>query len=265
MTKPDKSSLLLHLNDVGVNAGKMRILEGVNLSIHEGEKIAICGSSGVGKTTLLRVIALLSPFQSGSIRFDGQVIAQANNGRCEILVDENAYRVRVGMVFQSFDLWANKTVLENVTEGPRFVKGFSSKKAGEMAKEICDRLDIENQLDKYPNELSGGQRQRVAMARCLAMEPDVLLLDEITSALDPPLAADVLWYLEQELTDVTLLLVTHYMEFARRLADRFVFLHATDQEAPGRVVIDDSLEKLDEFLAGVPEFANYLRPIGRLH
>lgn len=265
MTKQKNNSVNLHLEDVGVDVGTTRILDGVNLSVHEGDRIAICGGSGVGKTTLLRTIALLSPLTSGSLSFDGQLIAHANDGRCEILVDENAYRIRVGMVFQSFDLWANKTVLENVTEGPRYVKGLSRKKAQELAEQICDRLDIENQIHKYPNELSGGQRQRVALARCLAMEPEVLLLDEITSALDPPLAADVLWYLEQELTEVTLLIVTHYMEFARRLANRFVFLHARNQDEPGRVVIDDSLEKLDEFLSGVPEFADYLKPMGRLH
>lgn len=265
MTMPPKSPLTLELKDIGVSLGGAKILEGIKLSVNEGDRTAICGGSGVGKTTLLRAIALLSPLDTGSLAFCGEVIAEARNGKTNILVDENDYRQHVGMVFQSFDLWANRTVLENVTEGPRYVKGLSRGAARDVANDICSRLDVEQHLTKYPNELSGGQRQRVALARCLAMEPAVLLLDEVTSALDPPLAADVLWYLEKELQDVTLLIVTHYMEFARRLANRFVFLRASRRGGPAQVRIDESLEELDAFLEKDPDFADYLRPIRRLH
>jgi len=255
---------ILALENVSAAYKGDRILSKVDLCIAEGERIAICGRSGVGKTTLLRCVSLLTPIAAGSISYRGTVVTDANSGKARVAVDENAYRQKVCMVFQSFNLWRNMTVLENIMEGPRFAKNVPFEEARQTALDVCERLDIDGKISAYPGELSGGQRQRVALARALAMKPSVLLLDEITSALDPPLAADVLSHLERELTDVTVLFVTHYMEFARSLASRVVFLHLDDSSRGARLLVDQPIEQLDAVLTTSPEFRDYLQPLRRL-
>lgn len=255
---------LLQLVGVDAGYGDGLVVSQVNLDVRSGDRLAICGRSGVGKSTLLRLIALLTPITNGKIVYDSTTIVEAHAGRATVKVDENEYRSRVCMVFQSFNLWRNKTVLQNITEGPRYVQNMDPLEARDIARGLCTRWDIDDKIDAYPGDLSGGQRQRVALARALAMRPSVLLLDEITSALDPPLAADVLRYLERELSDVTVLFVTHYMEFARSLANRFVFLHADIEGSSARIHIDERISELDRFLAESPAFRDYLKPLARL-
>jgi ABC-type polar amino acid transport system ATPase subunit len=240
------------------------IIDNVNLTIYEKERIAICGPSGVGKTTLLRCINLLDYLTNGSIYFKGQKIIESSNGHITVFNNENKYRTLVGMVFQQYNLWHNKTIIENIIEGLVFVKKVPKEAAIIKAKELCELLDIEYSLkknngkkyDKYPSQLSGGQQQRVALARALAMEPEVLLLDEITSALDPPLAAEVLIYLKKinEVFNITLLIVTHYIEFAKSLGSRFLFMK------DGKITIDTPINELDRH-NGNPEFTKYLEPM----
>jgi len=138
------------------------------------------------------------------------------------------------------------------------------REARARARDLAERFDIAGKLDSYPGELSGGQRQRVALARGLAMEPSVLLLDEITSSLEPPLAADVLYYLERELTGVTLLFVTHYLEFARTLGNRFVFLHQEEAGGPSSILLDRPIAELEGSLEREPAFREYFRPLAHL-
>lgn len=255
---------LLELSQVCLTMENSSIFDDINLTVREGDRVAICGRSGVGKTTLLRCISILVPISSGVIRYNGNLVAQADGRHLRMSMDENLYRSQIVMVFQGFNLWPNRTVRENIMEGPRFVKRLPLQEARERAEDLAERFDIAAKLDSYPGELSGGQRQRVALARGLAMEPRVLLLDEITSSLDPPLAADVLFYLEKELTGVTLLFVTHYLEFARSLATRLIFLHKAPNREPASIFLDCPIEDLDGSVETVPQFREYFRPLARL-
>jgi polar amino acid transport system ATP-binding protein len=255
---------LFRMEDVTVVLGGNEVLKKFNLSIYDRERIAICGPSGTGKSTLLRCLNLLQHIEQGTIYFRGQKIIEANNGVAKVLVDENAHRSRVGMVFQEFNLWPNKSILKNITEGPIYVKRLPVKRSTEKARELCALVNVEpctrtgddRLVDKYPTQLSGGQRQRVALARALAMEPEVLLLDEITSALDPPLAAEILRYLRKinETFHIPMLLVTHHVEFARSLATRLLFMK------DGQVLVDTPAERLDEYYGHV-ELKRYLQPM----
>jgi polar amino acid transport system ATP-binding protein len=255
---------LFRLEEVTVLFGRHTVLKNFNLSIYERERIAICGPSGTGKSTLLRCLNLLQPIGHGAIYFRGQRIIEAHDGAAKVLVDENVHRSRVGIVFQEFNLWPNKSILKNITEGPIYVKKQTVKHATEKARELCAlvnvepcaRTDKDRLVDKYPTQLSGGQRQRVALARALAMEPEVLLLDEITSALDPPLAAEILRYLRKinETFHIPMILVTHHVEFARSLATRLLFMK------DGQVLVDTPAERLDEYY-GHAELKRYLEPM----
>ena len=255
---------LFRLENVTVRFGRQEVLTKFNLSIYDRERIAICGPSGTGKSTLLRCLNLLQHIEQGTIYFRGQKIIEAANGLAKVLVDENVHRSRVGMVFQEFNLWPNKSILKNITEGPIYVKRLPVKRSIEKARELCalvnvepsTRTDHDRLVDKYPTQLSGGQRQRVALARALAMEPEVLLLDEITSALDPPLAAEILRYLRKinQTFHIPMILVTHHVEFARSLATRLLFMK------DGQVLVDTPAERLDEYYGHV-ELKRYLQPM----
>lgn len=255
---------LFRLEDVSIRFGTHEVLRDFRLTIYDKERIAICGPSGTGKSTLLRCLNLLEHIQGGRIYFRGEKIIEAAQGHAKVLVDENAHRARVGIVFQQFNLWPNKTILDNIVEGPVYVKGVRREEAVRRAKELCGLVDVNpfHQTDsgkvasKYPSQLSGGQQQRVALARAIAMNPEVLLLDEITSALDPPLAAEILRYLKKinQTFHIPLVIVTHHVEFAKSLATRLIFMQ------DGKIVVDAPADKLDQYAYNA-DFQRYLEPM----
>jgi polar amino acid transport system ATP-binding protein len=255
---------LFRLEKVTVMFGSHAVLADFDLVIYDKQRIAICGPSGTGKSTLLRCLNLLERIWHGVIYFRGKKVIESEHGKSRVLVDENEHRSRVGMVFQEFNLWPNKTIIENITEGPIYVKRQNAAAAAERARQLCAMVNVDPTVrgsdgrtrDKYPGQFSGGQRQRVALARALAMNPEVLLLDEITSALDPPLAAEILRYLKKinETFHIPLILVTHHVEFARGLATRLLFMKE------GRVLVDTAADELDRFCHH-EEFRKYLEPM----
>src|SRR6476660_8143101 len=210
---------LVELRSIVKRFGDHVVLKNVDLSVEKGEIIAIIGRSGSGKSTLLRCINGLEPVQSGEVLVDGVAVHDPK-------ADLRKLRARVGFVFQSFNLFPHLTVERNITLGPTIVKGLDRDKAAVLAREALKRVGLEEKLHAYADQLSGGQQQRVAIARSLAMSPTIMLFDEITSALDPELVGEVLLVLEGMARDgMTMLLVTHEMGFARRVADRVVFMN----------------------------------------
>ena len=206
------------LQGVNKHYGALHVLKDVDLTVLRGEVVVVIGPSGSGKSTLCRTINRLETIDSGTITVDGQPLPAEGKELAQL-------RARVGMVFQSFNLFAHKTVLENVTLGPVKVKGATKADADRRARELLERVGISAQADKYPAQMSGGQQQRVAIARALAMDPMVMLFDEPTSALDPEMineVLDVMTALARE--GMTMVVVTHEMGFARRAADRVVFM-----------------------------------------
>jgi ABC-type polar amino acid transport system ATPase subunit len=201
--------------------GQVSVLSDLTLEVVKGEALGIIGPSGSGKSTLLRCLTLLDTVQSGEIRFRGQRMALGPS----IETDEDAYRRRVGLVFQEFNLWSNKTILENVIEAPIYVLGHSKREARHIGEEWIRRVGLSGHERKYPNELSGGQRQRAALARAFAMDPEILLLDEITSALDVSTTARLLNLIRELRTpDRTFIFVTHHLTFAEQHMDRVAVL-----------------------------------------
>jgi len=210
---------LVELKSVVKRYGNHTVLQNVDLSVEKGEIIAIIGRSGSGKSTLLRCVNGLEPVQGGQVWVDGVAVHDPKS-------DLRALRARVGIVFQSFNLFPHLTVERNVTLGPIIVKGMAPDAAIRLAHEALRKVGLEEKIGAYADELSGGQQQRVAIARSLAMSPTIMLFDEITSALDPELVGEVLLVLEGMAKDgMTMLLVTHEMNFARRVADRVVFMN----------------------------------------
>nr|WP_211221801.1 amino acid ABC transporter ATP-binding protein [Granulicoccus phenolivorans] len=206
------------LKDVNKHFGPLHVLQNINLSIGRGEVIVVVGPSGSGKSTLCRTINRLETIDSGEIRIDGKVLPSEGAALAKLRAD-------VGMVFQSFNLFAHKSVRDNVTLGPRKVRKLSAAAAKEKAEKLLDRVGVGNQADKYPAQLSGGQQQRVAIARALAMDPKVMLFDEPTSALDPEMVNEVLDVMvDLARGGMTMVVVTHEMGFARKAADRVVFM-----------------------------------------
>lgn len=238
----------LVLDDVRKTFGDRTVLSGVSLSIAESEVVAFVGSSGSGKSTLLRCINLLEPIDDGRILLDGDDISVPG-------LPPDPIRRRVGMVFQSFNLFPHLSVVDNVALGPRKVMGMSRRDARVRARELVGRLGLADRADAYPDQLSGGQQQRVAIARSLAVEPEVMLLDEITSALDPELVGEVLDVVRELKTNgMTMLLATHEMAFAREIADRVCFLdggHILEQGPPERIFTEPTEERTRQFLQRV--------------
>jgi polar amino acid transport system ATP-binding protein len=201
--------------------GSNEVLKGIDLEVQRGEVIAIIGKSGSGKSTLLRCINGLEEFQDGALEVDGQALRHGDAKAMREL------RQHVGMIFQSFNLFPHLTVGRNVMLAPTLVKQRSSDQAQAKARVLLERVGLAEKFDAWPDQLSGGQQQRVAIARALAMEPSVMLCDEITSALDPELVGEVLKVVEGLAEEgMTLLMVTHEMNFARKVSDRVVFMHA---------------------------------------
>ena len=210
---------LVEISNVTKRFGEMTVLENVSLTIEAGEIIAIIGRSGSGKSTLLRCINGLEPVQAGSIMVDG---VRVNDPQTDL----RKLRQQVGIVFQSYNLFPHYSVARNITLAPTVVKGMPEEKAREIALDVLTRVGLEDKIDAYPHQLSGGQQQRVAIARSLAMQPKLMLFDEITSALDPELTGEVLKVLEDMArSGMTMALVTHEMGFARRFAARVLFMH----------------------------------------
>jgi polar amino acid transport system ATP-binding protein len=213
---------LVELKDVVKRYGQHTVLDGVSLAVEKGEIIAIIGRSGSGKSTMLRCINGLEPIQGGTVAFDGTVV----NDPATDLRKLRKLRQHVGIVFQSFNLFPHLSVERNITLAPTVVKGMAKPAARELAHAVLQKVGLAEKIDAYPDQLSGGQQQRVAIARSLAMQPVLMLFDEITSALDPELVGEVLKVLEDMARDgMTMMLVTHEMGFARRVADRVVFMH----------------------------------------
>ncbi|MBJ7290113.1 glutamate ABC transporter ATP-binding protein GluA [Williamsia sp.] len=221
---------MISLRGVDKHFGELHVLKDINLEIPAGQVVVVLGPSGSGKSTLCRTINRLEPIDNGEIRIDGDLLPSEGKGLA-------ALRAEVGMVFQSFNLFAHKTILDNVTLAPIKVRRKSKDEARKRAMELLERVGIATQKDKYPAQLSGGQQQRVAIARSLAMDPKVMLFDEPTSALDPEMVNEVLDVMVSLAKEgMTMVVVTHEMGFARKAADRVIFM------ADGAVVEDTDPE-----------------------
>jgi glutamate transport system ATP-binding protein len=209
---------LVVLSDVDKYFGDLHVLQHIDLTVHKGEVVVVLGPSGSGKSTLCRAINRLETIQSGTITIDGEALPEEGKALAHLRAD-------VGMVFQSFNLFAHKTILENVTLGPVKVRKKSAADAKKRGMELLKRVGVDSQADKYPAQLSGGQQQRVAIARALAMDPKVILFDEPTSALDPEMVNEVLDVMVGLARQgMTMIVVTHEMGFARKAANRVVFM-----------------------------------------
>ncbi len=210
---------LLRVTALHKHYGNHHVLKGIDLTVEEGQVVAIIGKSGSGKSTLLRALNGLESINDGVIEVDGEYLDAAR-------VNLRSLRQKVGMVFQQFNLFPHLTVGENVMLAPQVVKKTSKDEARALARQMLDRVGLAEKFDSYPDRLSGGQQQRVAIARALAMSPRVLLCDEITSALDPELVNEVLAVVKQLAREgMTLIMVTHEMRFAREVGDKLVFMH----------------------------------------
>ena len=229
--------------------GDNEVLKGIDLQVARGEVVAIIGKSGSGKSTLLRCVNGLEDFQDGALSVDGRPLLH------ESAAAMRALRQRVGMIFQSFNLFPHLTVGRNILLAPGLVKGLRGTQADARARALLQRVGLAEKIDAWPEQLSGGQQQRVAIARALAMDPAVLLCDEITSALDPELVGEVLKVVESLADEgMTLLMVTHEMSFARRVADRIVFMHAGrihEQGPPEQLFKSPATPELQQFLAAL--------------
>lgn len=213
-----KGTPMVVIEGVNKHFGDLHVLRDIDLTIGTGEVVVVLGPSGSGKSTLCRTINRLEPFETGSITIDGQALPDEGKELAQLRAD-------VGMVFQSFNLFAHKTILQNITLGPIKVRKKSKADADARARELLERVGVAEQADKYPAQLSGGQQQRVAIARSLAMSPKVMLFDEPTSALDPEMINEVLdVMIELAKSGMTMVVITHEMGFARRSADRVVFM-----------------------------------------
>jgi len=206
--------------------GKLEVLKGIDLNIHPGEVVVLVGVSGSGKSTLLRCLNFLEKAQEGKIIIDGRAIDRKKDNLSKV-------REEVGMVFQHFNLFPHKTVLENIIEAPMIVKRMDKTNAEQLARDLLAKVGLSDKADVYPNKLSGGQKQRVAIARALAMEPKALLFDEPTSALDPELVGEVLQVMQDLANEgMTMVVVTHEMKFAKEVASRVIMLDE------GRIIED---------------------------
>ena len=209
---------MIKVSNLYKNFGKLEVLKGLNENIEKGEKIVVIGPSGSGKSTFLRCLDLLETPDTGEIWFDGQCITDKKT-------DINAVRRQMGMVFQHFNLFNNKTVLGNITLAPIQLKLMSKEEANENALRLLDRIGLRDKADAYPSMLSGGQKQRIAIVRSLAMNPKVMLFDEPTSALDPEMVGEVLEIMKEVAQEgMTMAVVTHEMGFAREVANRVLFM-----------------------------------------
>src|SRR5215470_14830070 len=253
MTEP-----MLRLRSVQKSFGQLEVLKGVDLDVARGEVVCILGPSGSGKSTLLRCVNLLEPPEAGVIFLEGQDICKGpGSGTGEQSWNLDFVRQRVGMVFQQFNLFPHKSVLQNVTLAPQRVLGKSKAEAEEKGRALLERVGLGDRLGQYPETLSGGQQQRVAIDRALAMEPHVMLFDEVTSALDPELVKEVLDTMRELAEEgMTMLVVTHEIGFAREVGDQVVFMDGgvvVEQGEPKAVLDNPREERTQKFLGLVLE------------
>lgn len=239
---------MINVRNLYKSFGKNEVLKDINETIKKGEVVVIIGPSGSGKSTFLRCLNLLEEPTSGVINFEGEDITDKN-------VDINKIREKMGMVFQQFNLFPHKTVMENLTIGPTKIKNISNGDAVKKGSELLEKVGLLDKKNVYPNSLSGGQKQRIAIARALAMEPDVMLFDEPTSALDPEMVGEVLGVMKSLAKDgMTMVVVTHEMGFAKEVGDRILFMdegRIIEEGTPGEIFQNPKNSRTKDFLSKV--------------
>jgi polar amino acid transport system ATP-binding protein len=248
---------MLEVIKVSKSFGHLQVLNDISVDVKKGEIISVIGASGSGKSTLLRSIVQLEQIDSGTIKIGGQPVVSIDPDGTRLHIpkaDVNARLKRVGMVFQSFNLFPHMTVLGNIIEAPITVNGMDRREAIERAEHLLAKVGLSDKKDSYPSQISGGQKQRVAIARALAMNPDVMLFDEPTSALDPELIGEVLTTIK-ELADehMTMVIVTHEMNFAREISDRVIFMDNGSilaADSPDKIFINPEHPRIKGFLKG---------------
>lgn len=239
---------MINVRNLYKSFGKNEVLKDINETIKKGEVVVIIGPSGSGKSTFLRCLNLLEEPTSGIINFEGEDITDKN-------VDINKIREKMGMVFQQFNLFPHKTVMENLTIGPTKIKNISNGEAIKKGSELLEKVGLLDKKNVYPNSLSGGQKQRIAIARALAMEPDVMLFDEPTSALDPEMVGEVLGVMKSLAKDgMTMVVVTHEMGFAKEVGDRILFMDKgiiIEEGTPEEIFQNPKNSRTKDFLSKV--------------
>ena len=239
---------MIRVSNLNKSFGKNNVLKGIDEHIEKGEVVVVIGPSGSGKSTFLRCLNLLESPTSGKIVFEGNDITDKGT-------DINKIREKMGMVFQQFNLFPHKTVLQNLTIAPIKVKGLSKQEAEKKAMELLNRVGLADKAEAYPSSLSGGQKQRIAIARALAMEPDVMLFDEPTSALDPEMVGEVLSVMNDLAKEgMTMVVVTHEMGFAREVGDRILFMDnggIVEEGSPEEIFTNPKNPRTIDFLSKV--------------
>ena len=256
-----EQSTTLELRNIHKSYGKLKVLKGVDLSAKTGQIITIIGSSGSGKSTLLRCINQLEKIDSGEIYYNGNVIVNDEISNKSKIIKENIndLRKRVSMVFQQFNLWSHMTVIQNVTEAPTSVLKMRRSEALERARDVLTSVGLEDKLNEYPANLSGGQQQRAAIARALAMSPEIILFDEPTSALDPELEHEVVGVIKKLANENrTMILVTHDMKLAKDISNYILFMDEgkiVEKGSPDVIFNNTKTDRLKKFLETV-SFSN---------
>lgn len=248
-------SEILRIENLHKSFDHLEVLKGIDLTVQSGETVVLLGSSGSGKSTMLRCVNFMETPTSGKIYLQGELIGTERNGKMAYKEAELcALRARIGMVFQHFNLFPHMTVIENVMEGQVIVLGRTKSEARDKAMAQLERVGLAEKADEFPARLSGGQKQRVAIARALAMDPEVMLFDEVTSALDPELVGEVLKTMRQLAEEgTTMLCVTHELGFAYHVANRVLFLNEgtiLEQGEPQRILKHPKTNRMREFLDG---------------
>lgn len=251
MTTDMHPSTPIAVQDLHKRFGQLAVLKGISMTAEKGDVVSIIGASGSGKSTFLRCINLLETYEQGEIRIFGERLEVSPRGRINQRQADRV-RTRVGMVFQNFNLWSHRTIVQNLTEAPVHVLGLPRREAEERAGALLDKVGIYDKRNQYPSHLSGGQQQRAAIARALAMEPDVLLFDEPTSALDPELVGEVLRVMRTLAEEErTMIIVTHEMRFAREVSTRAMYFHqgrVEEEGPPGQVFGDPVSDRCRQFV-----------------
>lgn len=239
---------MIKVENLNKKFNKLHVLKGIDVEIHKGEVVVVIGPSGSGKSTFLRCLNLLEESSEGSIYFEGTSIMDKNT-------DINKLREKIGMVFQQFNLFPNMTVIDNITLAPMKVKKISKDAAEEIGYKLLKRIGLEDKAKSYPSQLSGGQKQRIAIARALAMSPDVMLFDEPTSALDPEMVGEVLQVMKELANEgMTMVVVTHEMGFAKEVADRVIFMDEgliLEEGTPDEIFNSPKQPRTQDFLSKV--------------